>query len=220
MPVYRYVAIFLIVVFFGLVLLAHYFATHKKHRRAYIGFLYVIGIIYIIGQGIFYSNAMPDSSPDETAHISYIYYLNKTDEIIPHFEDMHLLYSEKMKWSEDYFAYDESLVNYLCHPPLYYQIMCLAGGIYDTEDPSVAQLDKPRLRYFNLIIYVIGVCLLLYIESFIVIFSVNSELHYILLVFLQAIVVYQVIEGSFYYINYILYSCELVRYLLMIRNKS
>ena len=157
------IAKFLFVIFLLLILASYYFGVRKRGRKIFITFLYLLTIVYTIIQGVYYAKNFPGSSPDESAHISYVYYLDKTGEIIPHFEDMQLFNVQQMKWSIDYYAYEPDTVNYLCHPPLYYQIMRLAGGFSETEDPTVIQIDKMRLRYFSMGIYTIGLALLLYI---------------------------------------------------------
>lgn len=141
-----------------------FYGIKKKGRRIYITSLYVLGVIYAIATGLYYADSVPDASPDESAHIAYVYYLDKTGEIIPTFEDMHIFSNAVMKWStEPNYEYQESLVNYLCHPPLYYHIMRLAGGFTPTDSDVVVTIDKPRLRHFSLGIYTLGLILLLYI---------------------------------------------------------
>lgn len=141
-----------------------YFGVHKKGRKQFIAFIYIFTFIYTMVTGVFYARYVPDTSPDESSHISYVYYLNETKEIIPHYEDMGTFNHFTMKWSEEpnYF-YDQNNVNYLCHPPLYYQLMRFAGGFEPTVDPKVITIDKFRLRYFSLGISGIGLALMLYI---------------------------------------------------------
>ncbi|MCR4693907.1 MAG: hypothetical protein K5773_01105 [Pseudobutyrivibrio sp.] len=157
------IAISLLIGFTILLLLSYYFAVKKRGRRIFIAFIYIAMLIYTISQGLYYAKTMPGTSPDESAHISYIYYLNQSHEIIPTFEDMHLFSSAPMKWSVDNYWYQEDSVNYVCHPPLYYHLMRLAGGFTPTEDPAVATIDKFAMRYFSMGIYIIGLILLLYI---------------------------------------------------------
>jgi len=159
----EFIAIGLMVFFLALILITFYFGVHRKGRRAFIFGLYIMAFVYVAFQGMYFVKTLPGYSPDESAHISYIYYLNKTDKLIPDFEDMDIFNDEPMKWSVDYYALPEQSVNYLCHPPLYYQIMRLAGGFTDTEDPLAVQIDKNRLRLSSSFISSIGVILLLYI---------------------------------------------------------
>ena len=154
----------LIIGFIILALLTFYFGIKAKGRRIFIGFIYVFCFVYTIGVSIFYANYITTESPDESAHIGYIYHLEQTGEIIPKYEDMHIFASMIMKWSElPNYEYQEATVNYLCHPPLYYHIMRLAGGFAPTESPVVVTIDKLHLRYFSLIIASIGLLLTLYI---------------------------------------------------------
>ena len=54
--------------------------------------------------------------PDETAHYYYIDHLRNTKALIPEFADMRSFYN------------DELIVNYLCHPPLYYYLVSFMAG--------------------------------------------------------------------------------------------
>ena len=160
----KLVAYILIAVFFILAIAAFYFAINVKGRKAFIAFIYLFCLVFTASAGVFYANYVPDTSPDESAHIAYIYYLESTGEIIPHFEDMHIFSNVVMKWSETpNYAYMEDLVNYLCHPPLYYHIMRLAGGFSPTESDVVITIQKMQLRYFSLGISIIGLLLFFYI---------------------------------------------------------
>lgn len=163
MSAFKITGLLLIAAFIFIIIQVYYYAINKQGRRFFINLLYLLTIVYIISQSVFYANSLPDYSPDEMAHISYIYYIKNTGEIIPHFENMNMFSNENAKWTTDCYVYHHDIVNYLCHPPLYYQIMGLVGGINDTESAIVVQIDKMRLRYFSLFIFAIGVCLLLYI---------------------------------------------------------
>ncbi len=158
------VAHILLIGYIFLVFITFIFGVKKRGRKLFIAFLYFLAISYSVSQGLYYAYTHGGESPDESAHISYIYYLESTGKIIPDFEDMGMFSNTIMKWSEDYYAYDATEINNLCHPPLYYNIMRLAGDcFFDTEDPAVIQINKTRLRLFSLLIYTIGLFLLLYI---------------------------------------------------------
>ena len=135
----------------------------RRHQLALIRTIY--GLIFgsTIAQSIHYAWWWAGDSPDESAHISYILYLHRTGKLIPEFENMHLI-SGEIKWSGGLHEYVESLVNYVCHPPLYYQIMRLAGGFYEAEDgPEYYYIDDMRLRYFSLIIFAVALAVILYV---------------------------------------------------------
>ena len=160
----RALAYILIALFFLLCVAVFYFGVRKKGRIIFLRFMYVFFLIYTMATGIFFAHYVPDSSPDESAHIAYVYYLKESGEIIPHFEDMHIFNNVVMKWSEEpNYEYQLPLVNYLCHPPLYYHIMRLAGGFASTESDVVVTIQKMQLRYFSMFIALIGVAIMLYI---------------------------------------------------------
>ena len=160
----KLVAYVIVALFFILWLASFYFAVNVKGRKAFIRFLYIFIFIYTLATGLFYAHQVPDASPDESAHLGYIYHLQKTGEIIPRYEDMNIFTDFVMKWSEEpNYIYVDDTVNYLCHPPLYYQIMRLAGGFEDTETPYVVTINKMQIRYFSMFISAIGLAIILYI---------------------------------------------------------
>ena len=163
MTFYTVIGIVLIIAFMVLIFLAFHASLHRKIRGRFIASIYILAFLYICAQGLFYAHALPDSSPDEMAHISYIYHVRTTHEIIPHFENMHLFSSQPMKWSVDNYEYNSTLINYLCHPSIYYHIMQLAGGFEEVEPGVVVSIDMFRLRYFSMGIAAIGIALMLYI---------------------------------------------------------
>lgn len=109
--------------------------------------------------------------PDEPAHVSYIAYLESTHKIIPDFKSMTILttggnksdfdgslavgsgYAKALKFSSDF--------NYLCHPPLYYHIMRLSGGV--TFNNGVLKIDIYRLRAFSMVLAAFAMALVFYI---------------------------------------------------------
>ena len=134
-----------------------------KGKKNFILAIYVIFFFYTIGQSFYYEKVLPGTSPDEIAHISYVVYLHDTNAVIPKFEDMHLI-SGMLNWSEEpWYKYIDDLTNYVCHPPLYYQIMRLSCGIEDTANYHLYSIYKTRMRHFSLGIFAIGLILLLYI---------------------------------------------------------
>lgn len=149
---------------FGLLALACiFFTVRKKGCRSFILALYALVFIFTLWASVYYAKADPGASPDENAHISYIYYVKATGEIIPHFEEMGLFTDYTVFDSDSIYMYRDDMVNYLCHPPLYYQIMRLAGGFINTQDAGFVGIDKMHLRYFSLGIFALGLALIFYI---------------------------------------------------------
>jgi len=94
---------------------------------------------------------------DESYHVGYVAYLQKTGKIIPIFSDMRAL---AINGSSAYFA-QLPRYNYLGHPPLYYHILRLAGAF--RFDGDMITLDLNRLRTFSNVLAFIGIALALYI---------------------------------------------------------
>lgn len=137
-----------------------------KYGNIIIPIIYIIFLIFFIFKMIFYSSYV-GRFPDETAHISYIAYLEQTNKIIPEFKEMNILYPEitnqslmdSNKYKGTYIFTNQT--NYLGHPPLYYQIMRLSGGV-SVHDGQIT-IDINRLRYFNMLIAIIAMLLIFYI---------------------------------------------------------
>ncbi len=134
-----------------------------EKQRLYIITMYLVVAFYTLGTGLFYAYNEPGGAPDENAHISYIYYLEQTGEIIPRFENIRMFTDSTVGGSEDIYEYRSDIVNYLCHPPLYYQIMRLAASFTATDNATWVQIDKMPMRYFSMVIFAVGMGILLYI---------------------------------------------------------
>ncbi len=149
---------------FGLLALAClFFSLRKKKANRFIFIMYLLVFVYTLWASVYYANNAVGESPDENAHISYVYYVKATGEIIPRFEEMGLFTSYPVFDSDSIYMYRDDMVNYLCHPPLYYQIMRLAGGFINTQDAGFVGIDTMHLRYFSLGIFAIALALILYV---------------------------------------------------------
>ncbi|MCD8075641.1 MAG: DUF2142 domain-containing protein [Lachnospiraceae bacterium] len=128
-------------------------------------FVYAFLFLYSLFQMSYYENYV-GRTPDEMQHISYIAYLEETDVLIPDFTEMisGTLFSE-ISAKEDVWKIDwtNEEVNYLGHPPLYYQIMRLANAIHFESDGTVCVVNIARLRRFSMGIAALALLLIFYI---------------------------------------------------------
>jgi hypothetical protein len=91
--------------------------------------------VFFVYKMFFYSQCI-GRFPDEIEHVSYIATLETDNAIIPDFKSMKILQlvpSAPLIKNNDgilteAFTFGKSF-NYLGHPPLYYQIMRLSGGV-------------------------------------------------------------------------------------------
>lgn len=104
--------------------------------------------------------------PDEEAHISYLAYIEENPrQWIPEFENMGLceggLYSEKGIYQ--YIINDRTC--YLGHPPLYYRLMHLIGGIVtvESEEGHYVYVNLDRLKTANIYLTALVMILIFYI---------------------------------------------------------
>lgn len=131
-----------------------YRSFHISSKKIVAG-IYVLSVIYICFQSFFYMLRV-GSTPDEGSHIAYIAYLEKENVLIPEFDEMKKI--DNMGEPEVVFG---TTTNYLCHPPLYYQIMRLCRGIEVHGDTMT--VHYLRLRVFSLLIALGGLCIFLWI---------------------------------------------------------
>lgn len=133
--------------------------------------IYILAMLYFIFKMFFYS-AYVSGFPDEIEHISYIAYLQSSGRIIPEFKDMAVLKFENQSDSAKNNVLKPSYVyvgmvmsgsfNYLCHPPLYYHIMRMSGGIFLDKD-KVFHVNLFRLRAFSMLLAALAIALLFYL---------------------------------------------------------
>lgn len=133
--------------------------------------IYAAALLFFACKMGFYT-VQVSRTPDEFVHISYIAWLDKTNELVPDLSKMLILadvkgtarptdflsalngYSDDQKFSAN--------INYLCHPPLYYQIMRLSFGIRFNADGTFRVLLL-RLRLFSMGIALLAMLLIFYI---------------------------------------------------------
>lgn len=104
--------------------------------------IYVCVLISFIIKMNFYSDHFGYFN-DELAHVSYVAYLEANDEIYPEFRNMTLLSNCDLNGKESTCTFNETL-NWLGHPPLYYEVMRLMGGV--SCDGDVITVDMHQLR--------------------------------------------------------------------------
>lgn len=96
--------------------------------------------------------------PDEQAHLSYIAYLKKTGEIFPDFSQMQI-YDAPTVSSLDLAQPIE--FNRLGHPPLFYLVESLLGGL--SMQGSVVNFSLTRLRLISFALGLLGIAVVYYI---------------------------------------------------------
>lgn len=140
----------------------------KTNKNLLITLLYIVLLLFFAFKMYFY-NAYVARFPDEISHISYVAYLQSTKKIIPEFKEITILrftdknatiahnagITEKMVFSDT--------VNQLGHPPLYYHILRLSGGITVDGKSGDIYVNIYRLRYFSMMIALAAMLLLFYI---------------------------------------------------------
>lgn len=132
--------------------------SHSKTLLVIYGGMFV----FFLAKAWFYARYV-GRFPDESAHISYIAYLEKTNALIPDFKNMMLLVLQQGTGGDTYhgqYVFGSAL-NQLGHPPLYYQFMRLAHGV--VLQNGVFIIHIVRLRLLSLLLASFGLLLAFYI---------------------------------------------------------
>ncbi|WP_368252424.1 hypothetical protein, partial [Enterococcus sp. 2201sp1_2201st1_B8_2201SCRN_220225] len=149
------------VILFGislLIILALLVAKNYKASIVFSVIIYAVFLLFSVWRIDFYSTYV-GRTPDETAHISYVSYLAENPEkIVPDFAKMKV----GSKTESGYLVTrDASPTNYLGHPPLYYKILALAGGVEKKDDGM--KLNYTRMHRLSILIGLTGLILCFYI---------------------------------------------------------
>lgn len=131
-------------------------STRGNHRTSILMNYLVVGV-YAICQFPLYIKYL-QGFPDEQAHLSYIAFLKVNGGIIPDFPDMRV-YNVTAPGILDLTQVKQ--FNYLGHPPLYYQIMRILGGMTVRGDTVLFHINWMRLLSFG--IGMLGIALIFYI---------------------------------------------------------
>lgn len=104
--------------------------------------------------------------PDEEAHISYLAYVQENPgKWLPEFEHMGLC-EGGVNVGDGIYEYEiQDRICYLGHPPLYYKLMNLIGGVVtqQTEEGHYVYADLDRLKTANIYLTGLTMILILYI---------------------------------------------------------
>lgn len=136
--------------------------------------IYVLGFAIIISRMIYNYKYEWLGLYDDMAHISYLTYVEKNDDIIPRFEEMKLLISEGAEINGTnqtqpllqnrgiFRGIESNTVCYLCHPPLYYWFLSIFNGV-EITDAGVVVVNLSLLRCVNAVLFLLSVMLIFYI---------------------------------------------------------
>ncbi len=131
----------------GMAVLAVFHKRLKLKAKWAVCGIYIMLFLFAVGK-LWYYGAHIGQAPDEKAHVAYIAYLEDTGKVIPQFDEMRLFTKLEhpiiYQGGEEVYNFDSRL-NYLGHPPAYYHIMRLAGGVKVNEDGSILA-DYGKLR--------------------------------------------------------------------------
>jgi hypothetical protein len=138
---------------------------HNAKIKYLIILIYSVMFIFFAYKMFFYSQYV-GKFPDEICHVSYIATLEKDNAIIPDFKSMKILQLvQSTSNSTDNVVSGtytfRQTYNYLGHPPLYYEIMLLSGGV--TVNNDIVTVNLFQLRLFNMLLCALAMLLIFYI---------------------------------------------------------
>lgn len=133
----------------------------NKLSKVLIIAIYIFALIFAAGKMIFYSEKV-ENFPDESAHISYVAYLEQTNEFLPTFENMPMSTYTASDFETVTARFIDGTVNNLRHPPLYYHLMRISKAI-TFEDDNVYHIDIDRIRIPSMALAMMAFVLIFYI---------------------------------------------------------
>lgn len=137
------------------------FDKENKASKIVIIAVYVFATLFSIGKMAFYNERVA-YFPDESAHISYVAYLDKTNDFIPEYEEVPMSYPIHEYTETATTAFANGTVNNLRHPPLYYHLLRLSNAI-EFKDENTYTVDLDKIRFFSMAIGLSALILIFYI---------------------------------------------------------
>lgn len=151
----------LFVVFFALLLsICVLCAGSEKHAKKVIWLIYASMLLFAAFKMMFYCHYV-GKTPDESKHIAYVAYLEKENVIIPDLPEMRAISKIYDDGKVQIVSFSDG-VNYLRHPPLYYQILRLVNA-YEFHEDGTIRVEVFRLRLFSIGMAFLAFVLLFYI---------------------------------------------------------
>lgn len=89
--------------------------------------------------------------PDQMVHLSYIVHMARCPSLLPDFSTIPVYYVVSEQGNLVQLAVNGGIVNYLCHPPLYYLLMSLSGAVRITSE-TTATVNLMALRFCNVLL--------------------------------------------------------------------
>ena len=121
--------------------------------------IYGAAFFYFVLKLVYYA-VFIGGFPDQRAQLSYIIEMCRTPSFLPDFSAMPMYEVFSRDGGSWTMQLAEGAVNYLGHPPLYYLLMSLAGGVRFLQD-GVVSVDYLRLCLWNIVLVSAGTALAL-----------------------------------------------------------
>ena len=106
--------------------------------------------------------AFLDGFADQGNHLSYVIHMARYPSLLPDFRSMTLYNWAGLRGNATLYEVYEGTINNMTHPPLYYHLMALLGGIRFLPDGE-AVVDVMRLRIMNMGLSVSAIVLSFYL---------------------------------------------------------
>ena len=123
---------------------------NRRNTRRLLPGIYIAALVYFVLKLVYYALYV-GSFPDEGSHISYVIAMARSPALIPDYAHMARYITAGSEGGLSLVKPIEGAVNYLGHPPLYYILMSLFGGISFRPD-GLAAVDVLRLRLANIVL--------------------------------------------------------------------
>ena len=135
-------------------------ALTRRNRRILVG-IYGAALLYFILKQCYYSFVV-EGFPDQMVHLSYIIEMAKRPTVLPDFANIPIYQVHGHEGNLTLFVPIPGTISALFHPPLYYLIMALLGGVRFMPDGAAA-LNTMYIRVLNIGLTDIAILLAFYL---------------------------------------------------------
>lgn len=124
--------------------------TLNRNTRRILFAIYGMALLYFVMKQVYFA-VWIKGFPDQMAHLSYVMEMVRKPVLLPDFSTMPNYRELGEQGALTIYGVSSRGINYLTHPPLYYHLMALVGGIQVLPDDTLL-VSGLRLRMINILL--------------------------------------------------------------------
>ena len=122
--------------------------TPDRKKRRVLYAIYATALLYFVLKQVYFA-VWISGFPDQMAHLSYVLEMARKPFLLPDFATLPNYLETGEQNGLTLYRITSRGINYLNHPPLYYHLMALLGGIRKLPD-GILGVSTMRLRFLNI----------------------------------------------------------------------